>query len=442
MKLRRIVPLLLLLGLLGGCSGMSIEELYCLPKASEDYYDLQEALSGVLDQGYSYQAPASGARRESVQLVDLDQDGQDEAIAFFRSSQTGTVAAYIFARKDGAYTQAAAIDCPGSAVGSVDYADLDGSGRLELILTCQVSQAVTQSLQVVRYDGDQAETLLTASCGRYELVDLNEDGAKELFCITDGGADSTASVSYYAWQEGKLEESPALRLSGDSSGIQNIQQGTLDDGSGAVLVSSQTAEALVTDVYAWSEQKGLRQVDLGDEAQSQCLRGRGVYPQDVDGDGHVELPVDGTVPAHDSGTESYAYVRWSGLTEKGKLTEKYLAYYCFDEDWYLELPEAWDGNVSVEEQDETKGACTVHTVTFYRRKGSGRSDQKLLSICALWGADRQTEAEKRKLTSLYSDTDVILAAELPENSDGWEGAMTVAQVSERFHMMNEGNDDN
>ena len=51
---------------------MSIDELYCLPKASEDYYDLQEALSQALGNGLSYDAPASGARREPVQLVDLD----------------------------------------------------------------------------------------------------------------------------------------------------------------------------------------------------------------------------------------------------------------------------------------------------------------------------------------------------------------------------------
>lgn len=442
MKLRRIIPLLLLLGLLGGCSGMSIEELYCLPKASEDYYDLQEALSGILSQGYSYHAPASGARRESVQLVDLDHDGQDEAIAFFRSSQTGTVAAYIFARKDGNYEETAAIDCPGSAVGSVEYADLDGSGRLELIITCQVSEAVTQSLQVIRYEEEQAETVLTASCGRYELVDLNGDGAEELFCVTGSGTDSAAAVNYYAWQDGKLGENPELRLSGDSSGILKIQQGILDDGNGAVLVSSQSGDELVTDVYAWTEENGLRQVELGDSGRSAYLRGRDLFPQDIDGDGCIEIPVDGSIPAHDTGTDSAAYVRWSGLTEKGGITEKYLAYYCFDEGWYLELPEAWDDNISLAENDETQGACTLHTVTFYHRRSGSRSDQKILSICALWGADRQEQAEKRQLTSLYSDTDVILAAEIDDSAETWEGAVTVAQVSERFHVLGAKNDDN
>ena len=58
----------LILALLAGC-GLSYENLYTLPRASEDYYDLQEALNAVLQNGYTYQAPASGARQEPVQLT-------------------------------------------------------------------------------------------------------------------------------------------------------------------------------------------------------------------------------------------------------------------------------------------------------------------------------------------------------------------------------------
>ena len=135
MKRFRIVSLLLIFALLAGCSGLSAQELYCLPEAPEDYYDLQEALSKVISEGLSYHAPASGAHRETVQLVDLNSDGTDEAVAFFRGDGDGAVKTYIFSKQSGIYETTAIIDCAGSGVASVEYADLDGGGGLELLIS-------------------------------------------------------------------------------------------------------------------------------------------------------------------------------------------------------------------------------------------------------------------------------------------------------------------
>lgn len=236
---------------------MSIDELYCLPKASEDYYDLQEALSQAQGNGLSYDAPASGARREPVQLVDLDHDGTDEAVAFFRSSQDGSVAAYIFARRGSQYELADQIPCSGSAVGAVEYADLDGSGSLELLITCQVSEAVTQALQVSRYQNNAAESLLTAPCGRYVLTDLNGDGAKEILCITDSGAEASAAVTYYTYVGGQMKTGQELRLSENYSDILNIAQGTLEDGTEAVLITGTAEDQMKTDVLIQNDQAEL-----------------------------------------------------------------------------------------------------------------------------------------------------------------------------------------
>lgn len=290
MKRVKCAALFLVICLLGGCSGMSIDELYCLPKASEDYYDLQEALSQALGNGLSYDAPASGARREPVQLVDLDHDGTDEAVAFFRSSQDGSVAAYIFARRDSQYELADQIPCSGSAVGAVEYADLDGSGSLELLITCQVSEAVTQALQVSRYQNNTAESLLTAPCGRYVLTDLNGDGAKEILCITDSGAEASAAVTYYTYVGGQMKTGQELRLSENYSDILNIAQGTLEDGTEAVLITGTAEDQMKTDVLIQNDQAELTAVDCGTLGSSAQLQGGDLYPRDMDGDGNLEIP--------------------------------------------------------------------------------------------------------------------------------------------------------
>ncbi len=434
MKRVKCAALFLVICLLGGCSGMSIDELYCLPKASEDYYDLQEALSQALGNGLSYDAPASGARREPVQLVDLDHDGTDEAVAFFRSSQDGSVAAYIFARRDSQYELADQIPCSGSAVGAVEYADLDGSGSLELLITCQVSEAVTQALQVSRYQNNAAESLLTAPCGRYVLTDLNGDGAKEILCITDSGAEASAAVTYYTYVGGQMKTGQELRLSENYSDILNIAQGTLEDGTEAVLITGTAEDQMKTDVLIQNDQAELTAVDCGTLGSSAQLQGGDLYPRDMDGDGNLEIPKGKVLPEYEAGSGTQWTVEWYGLTAKGKSGLKCSTYHCFDEGWYLELPESWDDAISVREKSETDGACTIHSVGFYQKSSGRKAGAEIVTIYALYGAARQEQVEARGLTSLYSDTDMILAVEINEDAAPWEGTVSVAQLSERFHV--------
>lgn len=434
MKRVKCAALFLVICLLGGCSGMSIDELYCLPKASEDYYDLQEALSQALGNGLSYDAPASGARREPVQLVDLDHDGTDEAVAFFRSSQDGSVAAYIFARRDSQYELADQIPCSGSAVGAVEYADLDGSGSLELLITCQVSEAVTQALQVSRYQNNAAESLLTAPCGRYVLTDLNGDGAKEILCITDSGAEASAAVTYYTYVGGQMKTGQELRLSENYSDILNIAQGTLEDGTEAVLITGTAEDQMKTDVLIQNDQAELTAVDCGTLGSSAQLQGGDLYPRDMDGDGNLEIPKGKVLPEYEAGSGTQWTVEWYGLTAKGKFGLKCSTYHCFDEGWYLELPESWDDAISVREKSETDGACTIHSVGFYQKSSGRKAGAEIVTIYALYGAARQEQVEARGLTSLYSDTDMILAVEINEDAAPWEGTVSVVQLSERFHV--------
>ena len=81
--------LLAALYLLPGCSVPKMifnpQDLYALPTLPEKYTDLNTLLSAILDGGAEYAAPTSGTNTQPVQLVDLDGDGREEAVAFFRN---------------------------------------------------------------------------------------------------------------------------------------------------------------------------------------------------------------------------------------------------------------------------------------------------------------------------------------------------------------------
>ena len=65
------------------------EELYALPELPERYTALNKQLSAIQESGAEYAAPVSGSNIQPVQMVDLDGDGREEALAFFRQMPTG-----------------------------------------------------------------------------------------------------------------------------------------------------------------------------------------------------------------------------------------------------------------------------------------------------------------------------------------------------------------
>ena len=433
--MRRILYLimaLLALGMLAGC-GLSYEELYSLPRASEDYYDLQNALNEIQSQGFDYLAPASGARQEPVQLTDLDGDGVDETVAFFRSSD-GAVKVYILSQSDGVYTPAAVVDGAGTAVSSVEYIDLDGSGNLELLITYQVSESVNQALQVYRYAGGEAASILTAGCSRYVLCDLDSDDQPELVCLSGSGSDGPATVECYDFTQGELRRIGEQRLRFPYDSLRRVQEGAIQPDTPGVLFSGVSPEGqLLTDVLLVSEGLLKAVVPREEILTAAPVHSYYVYPEDLDGDGCVEFPLPRQLPAYDSGSTAQWVVDWYSLTGTGDCARTRTTYQNFSENWYLELLEAWDQDLTIKAVDESP---TVSTVTFYQAR-SGDVPQEILTIYTLRGDQRQSYAAEHGLTTLFSDSETIFAVTLAA-AEVWEGTTTLAQISEMFHYTRSG----
>lgn len=132
MRSLRILPALLLLLLLGGCVFPSGDELLAAPKPSSNYQSLQTELEKQLAQGVSYASPSEGENRSSIQLADLDNDGVEEAITFFRGATSATSNKFtvaVYRKQDDSYVCTGTIDGRGTALRSVEFPVLEPSGQ-------------------------------------------------------------------------------------------------------------------------------------------------------------------------------------------------------------------------------------------------------------------------------------------------------------------------
>ena len=119
-----------LAALLTGC-GLSVQadDLYALPRLPAQYESLEMEINALLAAGAEHAAPSSGSNLQSVQMVDLDGDGVEEAVAFLRkAADVKPMKIYFFKSDGGSYRQMALIEGTASSIYSIAYADLTVTG--------------------------------------------------------------------------------------------------------------------------------------------------------------------------------------------------------------------------------------------------------------------------------------------------------------------------
>ena len=182
-----------LLFCLSGCYSGNIDQYFSLPMASEEYRQLQSLIDEELASGSEYAAPIHGSYRQSVQLSDVDGDGADEALAFFRDAAKNPKI-NIYDSENGEHRLALSISGEGSSIGRIDYADLTGDGQKELLVSWQISSGLSV-LGVYSLAGWSGDVLLSTDSA--EFVTIRQDpSAYDIFFVNLGAFDADPYTLY------------------------------------------------------------------------------------------------------------------------------------------------------------------------------------------------------------------------------------------------------
>jgi len=441
---RRISALAAALALalaLSGCGGFALEfnpeALYALPELPAKYTELNARLNAILEDGAEYAAPAAGTNIQPVQLTDLDGDGQQEAVAFFRKAEDEKpLKIHIFSARGDSYEQSAVIEGSGASVYSVVYSDLDGDGRTELIVGWRVN-AELQALSVYALGpaGPQ-ELLRSVSYVRYASADLDGDGLQELV-VFHADEEGGGEADYYDWQKGgTLQSVSSARLSATMAELNQgrVVSGLLRDGLPAVFVtgvttpvSAESVAAAVTDILTAPEGELSNAALSSTTGVTSAVNAfRGLYPADINGDGAIEVPS----PAAAPGGEYDQRVDWMSYNGAGEAEAVLRTYHNMEDGWYLQLPEAWTGRVEAERSVTGSDAG----VTFYVLNEEMVRGAAILRITTLTGTGREVRATRGNRFPLSRQSDVIYTAELPENPP-WDQGMTAEEVRAAFSLI-------
>lgn len=411
-----------LLFCLSGCYSGNIDQYFSLPMASEEYRQLQSLIDEELASGSEYAAPIHGSYRQSVQLSDVDGDGADEALAFFRDAAKNPKI-NIYDSENGEYWLALSISGEGSSIGRIDYADLTGDGQKELLVSWQISSGLSV-LGVYSLAGWSGDVLLSTDSAEFVTGDINRDGCDELLNLRAANS-TTYLVDQYTFPLGQEPQATSAALSAGISALQRLRMVTLAGDAPALLAESTlTTGDLVSDLFVCRDGSLInltmnRTTQISETRRSYSL----VYAQDIDGDGSTEIPHPQQL--YSRGDEVFWSIAWFRYDASGRASTIMTTYHCVTDNWYLVLPSGWDVGLTVRRDDSVSGERAV----ILSRLRSDGSLEDYVAIYAITGENRYERARLDNRFLLQEEGTTVYAAKI------LDGKTDENTIRSRFHVI-------
>lgn len=413
--------------LLSGCSVRTIDQMYCLPKRSEGYLNLQSAMDEAMV-GLEYHAPISGSNQQPVQTADLDGDGDMEFLVFARGNDKKPLKILIFTNDKENYYLSDTIEGTGTAFDQVLYIRMGEKPGVNLVVGRQVSDQVLRPLSVYGMNNGRCEQIMTTGYSRFMSTDLNGNGKDEILVLRPGNDSSENGVAeLYSMTDGIVERSQEVTMSEPVDSIKRIMVNRLNDGIPAVYVASDVnGTAIITDVYATLDGV-FTNVSLSNESGTsvQTLRNYYVYADDVDMDGVLELP--DLIPvqsALNESNENQHLIRWYAMNSDGSEVDKLYSYHNFLGGWYLKLDNHIAPNISVSQLGNSYEFSYLET--------NGKKTP-LMSVFVFTGQQREEQAVEDNRFVLYRNESTVYAAHLEVASANYN--ITQDSLINAFHLI-------
>lgn len=430
---KRIVSLALLLltaMLCTGCAMRTVEDMYALPKRSEEYSHLQTAIDTAM-YGMDYSAPRSGDNQQTVQQADLDGDGVDEYIVFAKGATQKPLQVLIFSQlEDGTVRTMETIGLTGLHFEQVEYTEFDGQPGLEMILGFQVSDQILSSVAVYSFHDGNGELMLLNGYSKFITTDLDGNRLAELMVFRPGEAEMEQGMAVlYSCAEDGIYRSAEMELSQSPANIRRIIYGNLQTGEPAIFVaSSEDKDSIVTDIFTLKD-GFFTNISFSKRANTsiRTLRNFYVYAEDIDSDGVMELPALLTMKpvAVNRSKEQKYLLRWLSVDIDGWEFDKAFTFHDFVAGWYLQLDSAWASRVTVDQVN--------NTYNFYVWDESYQDPTPLFTVYLLTDSSRDEEAVSDGRFALHRAEGVAYACKLSGYAADF--GITAEQLKENFRLI-------
>lgn len=425
---------------LTGCIGGEAREMFALPEPPENYRNLNAKLSEIrTDIGGESIAPQSGSNTQTVQLQDLDADGQlESAVAFFRvPSAERPLRIYIFRQSsDGEYEVNSVIEGVGNAITSVSYENLGGTPSKEVVVSWQIS-GNDHSLGAYSLDNPEgAELLWVDSYTRFHLADLDGDLEREMVVLTlQPGEEKAAWADYYDYDGAALALKSTAPLSAGINEIKTVRGGNLREAVSAVFVTSgfpNSADQIVDILCCQDGVLTNVTLDPSTLRSEQTIRTyTAVSGGDIDRDGVMEVPAPRLAKKAMGATDDFWLLEWRQFDDQGTPHQVLTTFHNVTDGWYFDIPDSWADRLTISRKDSF--SSDERGLAFSLWQGEDREARTFMVIYKFTGSNRQNRATMGNRKLITSDASATYAYELMPQV--WDTGLSEEAVAGRFHII-------
>lgn len=384
--------------LFSGCTVFETdtEALMSPPVLTAEQEKLNTALREVIGESYTLKYPKNGNMNSAFIFEDLDNDGTDEALAFYSSFDESTRINVLKKEGDGWKSVYEAAGFYGE-IEKTDIAQIDNRGDV-------LAVKWGQEAAIYRYVDQRLETVHRTTCSGVEIDDINSDGYSEIM-LFGGNISGRNSLKVVYSIDGDVVVSEDVMVHAEYKDIYSAKAGLLCDGLNAYFIDSAIYDGVhLTEVIILTEGDVHRdfiadyvEYEDGEEEAEQngnivivgggygkrgiFLRNTKVYCMDTNKNGIMEMPIE-VREGYAQGASDEIFITqymeydgenslpvWNGIpnTEKGYL---------------FAIPEAWNERVTA--------TIFGDTLTVYNKE----NNEEILSIHTVLKSDYQDKYEE------------------------------------------------
>ncbi|WP_226672212.1 VCBS repeat-containing protein [Rossellomorea aquimaris] len=285
----------LLTGILFVTSGCSLfqsnSSLMKPPELPVEQQELKQAIQSFVPPQAEWLSPNEDKTADTIKQTDLDGDGEEELIVFYRlPEETSQMEGIILENKEGKWTKVAGIKDIGRELMKVEASDLNGDGTKELLIGFSyAAEASDSALVIYDLEGKKPDKLFESQYSAFFADDYDENGKAELLLSTLI-PNQEHTVSLYAFSKGKSEKVDELELDPYVYPYYNSASGYVTPSvKGAIFDSTVGAHSSTSFIVGVKNKKLVELVPK--EFKDQLFRATSANSEDKNGDGILEFPL-------------------------------------------------------------------------------------------------------------------------------------------------------
>lgn len=289
-RLIKGIAMIMTLAIISACSFLEPNtELLAPPQLPGTQADIKKAFDRYIPTNAELLTPINHKHYNNpIILTDLDDDGIEEAIAFYKSKRDATSIHGVVLKNNNGWKKIASINGAGSILVDVQLEDLNGDEKKEILIGVSYSEdSKERGLFVFDIFSSDKPIVLLNELYTHFLVDHFSNPARQELILIKYARELTNSIYLYSYKENQLEPIAHLELDPYINGYYNIVSGMIAPTKrGLMLDAAVGAHSGIT--YVISVENG-KLINVFRNPEDQPFKVSAVISLDSNGDGILEF---------------------------------------------------------------------------------------------------------------------------------------------------------